>query len=157
MLGEHERADAQIHYRQAEVEALPQWDGPVLRAIYECADQRTEREACEHEARVLLHIRFRGESHNGNARSRLERAQTEPRHAYGDQARTPDGLLAARLHISRGLFHGSLHFGGRLAFGTCAVARVLHGRFGLQRFGTCGLALSVFLAGHAGLACQLRL
>ena len=37
MLGEHESAHAEIHHDEAEVEALPQRDGPVLRAVHQCA------------------------------------------------------------------------------------------------------------------------
>ena len=157
MLGEHERTDSKIHHRKTEVETLPQWNRPIFRTIHERADQRAEREAGEYETGELLHMRLCGERDDRNACGRLERAQTEPRHTHRDQARTPNRLLAAGLHIRFGLLHRGAHFGGRLAFRTCFVTRVLHRSFGLQSLGTGRFALTVLLTRHTGLACQLRL
>ena len=157
MFGEHERANAQIDHGKAEVETLPQRNRPILRTIHECANQRAEREAGEHETRVLLHIRLRGERDDRNAGSRLERTQAKPCHTHGNQARPPNRLLAPGIHIRGGLIHGGLHFRSSFAFGTCAIASVFDCRFSLQRLGTGSFALTVFLAGHACFASQLRL
>ena len=47
MLGEQERTDADVHHGQAEVEALPQGNRPVLRAVHQGAHQRADGEAGE--------------------------------------------------------------------------------------------------------------
>ena len=157
MLGEHERTDSKIHHRKTEVETLPQWNRPIFRTIHERADQRAEREAGEYETGELLHMRLCGERDDRNACGRLERAQTEPRHAHRNQARTPNRFLAACRNIRGGLLHRGLHLSGRLAFRTSLVARVFYCRFGLQSLGTGRFALTVLLTRHTGLACQLRL
>ena len=150
MLGEQERTDADVHHGQAEVEALPQGNRPVLRAIHQCAHQRAEGEAGKHKARVLLHIRFGGKRDDGDARSRLERAQTEPGDAHRNQTRTPNGRLLARTRIGDRLLNGCVNRGliGH-AFTLKTAAGLLGGGFHLQRLSLGGLALTVFLAGDA--------
>ena len=158
MLGEQERADADVHHGQAEVEALPQGNRPVLRAVHQGAHQRADGEAGEYKARVLLHIRLGGECDDRDACSRLERAQAEPGDAYRNQTRSPDGRLLAGTRIGDRLLNGGVNRGliGH-AFALKTAASLLGCGLHLQRFGSSRLALTVFLAGNALSAGQLSL
>ena len=157
MFGEQERADAQIHHGQAHVEALPQRDRPVLRAVQQRAGERAHREAREHEAGVLFHVRFGGERDDRDAGGRLECAQTEPRDAHRDEARAPDRVLLAAHRAVVGLARGLLH--GRIIepFGLGAHARVVRGALRAHEPRLLVFARTELLARQAGLARKLRL